>query len=125
MGLDYIIQYRRGKENVVADASSRRNETAACQAITTVVPEWMGELEASYDQSEWLQGILTQLAIQPTAIAYYTLSNGLIRYKGRLVVGDDSALKERIVGALHASPVGGHSGIKATYQKVKQLFFLA
>ena len=95
----------------MVDALSRQNKTAACQAITAIVPEWMTKLEASYGQFEWLQGIMAQLAVQPIAIADYTLSNGLVRYKGRLVVGDDSALKDKILWALHCSPLGGHSGI--------------
>ena len=66
---------------------------------------------------------MAQLVVQPTTMADYTLSNGLIRYKGRLVVGDDSALKDKILRALHCSPLGGHLRIRATYQKVKQLFF--
>ena len=78
-------------ESVVADALSR-DENAACQT-TTVVPEWMKELEASYGQSEWLKDILARLMVQPTAVAGYTLSNGLVRYKGRLVVGNDTPPK--------------------------------
>ena len=83
----------------------------------------MKELEDSYEKVEWLKEILAQLIVNPTAVPNYTLANGLVRYKGRLVVGDDTILKEKILKALHCSPIGGHSGICATYQKVKQLFF--
>ena len=123
MGLDFTIQYRKGKENVVADALSRRDENAACQSIIAIVSGWMKELEESYEKAGWLREILAQLVVNPTVVLDYTLTNGLVRYKGRLVVGDDPTLKEKILKALHCSPAGGHSGIRVTYQKVNQLFF--
>ena len=39
LGLDYVIQYRQGKENTVADALSRQVENGVCNAITLVVPD--------------------------------------------------------------------------------------
>jgi len=39
LGLDYIIQYKKGKENIVADALSRREGEGTCKAITAVVPD--------------------------------------------------------------------------------------
>ena len=83
----------------------------------------MKELEESYEQFEWLKEILAQLVVHPIVVLGYTLTNGLVRYKGQLVVGNDISLKDKILKALHCSPVGGHSRICATYQKVKQLFF--
>lgn len=38
MGLDYLIQYKRGKENVVANALSRCHKEGRVAAITTVIP---------------------------------------------------------------------------------------
>ena len=116
MGLDFTIQYRRGKENMVANALSRRDENAVYQSIVAVVPKWMIELAKSYEKTEWLKEIIAQLVVNPTN---YILVNGLIRYKGRLVVGDDTTLKDKILKALHCSLIGGYSGIRATYQKVK------
>jgi len=126
MGLDYTILYRKGKENVATDALSRRGNSGSegsCHAITAVAPEWVKELVQSYDQTDWLRDLLPQLVTQPSGNQGYSLSNGLIRFQGRLVVGDDRELKERILQSLHCSPVGGHSRIKATHHKVKQLFF--
>jgi len=46
--------------------------------------------------------------------AGYTLTDGVIRYK---------EAHQAVMLALHASGLGGHSGMTATYQKVKSLFF--
>ena len=60
--------------------------------------------------------------MDPTIRPGYTLTNGLIKYQGKLVIGDDDGLKRKVVEALHVSPIGGHSSIVNTYHKVKQLF---
>ena len=41
MGLDFTIQYRKGKENVVADALLRRDEMGNCHAISVALPAWI------------------------------------------------------------------------------------
>jgi hypothetical protein len=37
-------------------------------------------------------------------------------------VGNNAALQTRIILAFHASSIGGHSGIQATYKRVHKLF---
>lgn len=67
--------------------------------------------------------LLQQLAITPDAQQNYTLVEGLLRFKGRIVIGEDDQLKLQILKATHGSAVGGHSGIRATYYRVRQLFY--
>lgn len=43
-------------------------------------------------------------------------------FKRRVWVGNNVQLQQQILANLHASAVGGHSGIQVTYQRVKQLF---
>ena len=54
---------------------------------------------------------------------HYTLQDGLIRYKGRIWVGNDVAMRLKLVQAMHASAVGGHSGLPVTYRCIKQHFY--
>jgi hypothetical protein len=47
---DFAIEYKKGTENSVADALSRKytdTENASCHAISTVVPTWITEVIAS------------------------------------------------------------------------------
>lgn len=68
------------------------------------------------------QGLLTKLAISPDAKPGFSLTQGLLRFKGKIWVGANSGLHSKLIEAFHASPIGGHSGIQATYQRVKKLF---
>ena len=52
----------------------------------------------------------------------YSLDNGLIRFKDKLWVAQNSALQTKIIHAFHASAIGGHSGMHATYQRIHRLF---
>ena len=66
---------------------------------------------------------MAQLSVSPNSKPGYALSNGIIRFKGRMVMSDNKQLKRQILQFLHSSPLGGHSSIRATYIKVRQLFF--
>lgn len=50
------------------------------------------------------------------------MDNGLIR-KNRLIwIGNNSALQTRLISNFHSSVIGGHSGVNATYHRLKQWF---
>lgn len=66
--------------------------------------------------------MLTKLAIHSPDEHGFSLSQGIIRFKNKVWIANNSALQTRLVAALHSSVIGGHSGSKATYHRVKQLF---
>jgi hypothetical protein len=121
LGLQYKIQYRPGSENRVADALSHRVD-AECQAVSAVVPQWLKDVQTSYEKDPEALSLIAKLSLDPTAAPHFILKEGILRYKGRIWLGDDSQLKNRVLSALHTSAIGGHSGIPATYRRVKSLF---
>jgi hypothetical protein len=40
-----------------------------------------------------------------------------------ILVGQNFALQTKLVATLHDNAVGGHSGVHATYHRLKKLFF--
>jgi hypothetical protein len=92
------------------------------QACSAVQPTWMQEVLNSYATDPAAQSRLTQLAIASPDEHGYELSQGIIRFQGRVWIGANAALQTKLIAALHSSAVGGHSGIQATYQRVKRLF---
>jgi hypothetical protein len=123
LGLRYKIQYRRGAENGVADALSRRQHPVEVLAISSPVHDWLLELQQWYASDAAAQGLLAQLALQPAGSSLFTLRNGVILFKHRIWLGSNKTLQTRVMLALHSSPIGGHSGAPVTLQKIRQLFY--
>lgn len=48
---------------------------------------------------------------------------GVMRYKGKICVGKSGHWRQQILLAFHDSTIGGHSGITATYHRIKMLFY--
>jgi hypothetical protein len=82
----------------------------------------MQEVINSYVSDPDAQRRLAELAISSPDEHGYDLKQGLIRFQGRIWLGANTALQTKLISALHSSAVGGHSGIQATYQRIKRLF---
>lgn len=82
----------------------------------------MQEVLNSYETDVHAQELLLQLAISSPSATGYSLHQGLIRYKGKVWIAQNSALQTKIIAALHASPIGGHSSSQAPYHRVKRFF---
>lgn len=125
MGLDYSIQYKKGSDNGVAYALSRRESEldAATNSIIVVQPKWMDKVIKSYDNEGWANENLTATLVSPAVDINITVSRGLLRYKNRLYVGSAGDLRRELILKLHESAIGGHSGQLGTYKKMKSLFY--
>ena len=53
----------------------------------------------------------------------YTYTEGVLRYKGRIMVGQKGELRARLVKSVHDSYVGGHAGIQNTFRRLKANFY--
>jgi hypothetical protein len=62
--------------------------------------------------------------INEQSVPDYTVHTGILRYKGRICIGNDMNLKNKILSSLHSFAIGGHSGICATYHRLKRIFHL-
>jgi len=90
--------------------------------ISTCTPSWLDKLQEGYMDDPETQKLQAELSLTPTSEIDYSLNQGIIIYRGRIWVGNNLLAQNHILQALHACGIGGHSGIQATYHRVKSLF---
>lgn len=123
IGLQYKIVYKKGAENRVADALSRKpTHDSSCAAISSSTPQWIQEVLDGYQQDPASLTMISKLAIDASAIPHFTLTDGLLRYKSRIWIGANATLQTKLLQACHSSALGGHSGVPVTYMRMKKLF---
>lgn len=123
MGLQFEIIYKKGKENTAADALSRVDHLMTIQSVSKIQPIWIQEVSNSYATDPNAQTLLAQLAIHSPNEQGYSLHDGIIRLGSQIWIAENSALRTKLIAALHASALGGHSGIQPTYQRLKRVFY--
>jgi hypothetical protein len=123
VGLQFTIKYKKGAENGAADSLSRVGQVLEAQTISSCKPDWIQEILNSYTTDANASAIMQELAVHSPSDQGYALHQGLIYYKDRIFIGANMALQTKIIASLHDSAVGGHSGIQATYKRIKQLYF--
>jgi hypothetical protein len=67
-------------------------EASPLFAIITVQLVWLSSVTASYASDARAQKLLQQLALDPASSDTFTLNQGILRYKGRIWVGNDNKL---------------------------------
>jgi hypothetical protein len=110
MGLQYRIVYKKGSANKAADALSRRPMHYSVRAMSVVKPKWMETVVEGYQQDDQAKKILIELSVQGHNEQGYSLQDGIIRYKGRVWLGNNTEAHSAVLLALHSSGLGGHSG---------------
>ena len=81
MGYNYEIRYRPGKENIAANALSRRPDSPTLNHLFVPHVALWGEIKKAALEDDYMTKI-TQLAVTQHD-SPYTSHNGLIFFKGR------------------------------------------
>lgn len=123
MWFQYKILYKKGSTNCAVDALSRMDHTeSTLAALSVALPTWLQPLQDSYANNPVAQKLLSSLALEPTT-GYYSLDQGIIKYKNVIWLGHSVDYQTQVTEQLHSSPIGGHSGFLVTYQRIKKLFY--
>jgi transposase InsO family protein len=141
LGYHFVVEYKQGKENKVADALSRKEdtdlktevekETAYLQAqthghlcaISFPSLTWLDDLRASYVEDKELKSLVSRLQASGEGEGHYTLNQGLLLYKDRFCIGKESGMKIKVLALIHDSPLGGHSGYLKSLHRAKKDWF--
>jgi hypothetical protein len=80
MGLQYIVQYKKGILNGVADALFRKpDDSSPLMAAIVLKPVWLDKVLDSYTGDSFVQTKMQQLAIDSSTDQHFTFTDGLLR----------------------------------------------
>jgi hypothetical protein len=74
--------------------------------VSSLQPVWLQELVDAYQSDPHTAKLLSTLAINNT-FGHFSLQQGVIKYKGKIWVGNNSTVQQQILQSLHSSPLGG------------------
>lgn len=124
MGYNFIIQYKSGVSNRVADALSREFMVhVELGAILMLGGTHWSSYASSIRQDMFIKKLTESIQSGKPVSKGYHIEYGDLRYKGRLVLPPKSPLIATILHDYHDSPLGGHSGDFKTYTRVASDWF--
>ncbi|KZV39307.1 peroxidase 64 [Dorcoceras hygrometricum] len=123
LGFEFEIRHKAGVNNGAADALSRVEGELELQGISG--PEWLEiqELNAAVQQDPFLGEVTHKLVTGERNVGSYSLSNGVLLHKGKIVLPRNSVWTAKILLETHATPTGGHSGAFRTLKRAAATFF--
>ncbi|MCH79841.1 retrotransposon protein, partial [Trifolium medium] len=118
LGYDFAIEYKPGKENLAADALSRLMTLAWSEPQCSFTQQVKEALQQDNNLLE-----IMQKCMQGLASAHYTVREGILYWKHRMVVPSKETLIQQVLYEFHTSPIGGHAGMTRTLARIKSQFY--
>jgi hypothetical protein len=90
--------------------------------MSSSTPAWLTYVVTGYDSDPAVLKLIQELSLAPDSHPPYTLADGVLHLRDRIWLGNNKALQQCIMVALHTSAVGDHSGFPVTFSRLKKLF---
>ena len=120
---DFDVHYIKGKENVVADAlSRRRHELASMVTGTDLRERILRHLPEDEFYAEFCQTTHSQRPCEGKFADFSLDPDGLLRHKGRIYIPSTGDLREFIIIEAHRAPYAAHPGVKKLHADLRQLY---
>lgn len=108
MGYDYEIVYRQDRENSVVDALSRKSGSPVLHHLHVPAVTVWDEIKQAYEGDSYIQ-TLTHMANYRLE-GPYAWRNGLLFFKGRVVIPVHVALRTKLLHEMHDTNIGAILG---------------
>jgi len=119
LGFDFTIQYKPGKENIHTDALSR----SFMVAVSTPIHSWINKVMDLTQTDSQLSKIYQSCLQGQNPSSEYSIQNGLLFFKGKIVLPHDVGLLNQIMEEFHSSKIGGHSEVNRTTTRIGAQFY--
>ena len=142
---NFSVAYKPGRENILADALSRRPDLDpkaldAIMGIDVVGSSLHDEIRAAYDDDDVCRSLITHFCADPdkvhplpdavrASVQRYSYRDQLLWYQvsptdaPRIVVPANDEVRSRILYEYHDAPTSGHVGREKTYVAVAAQFY--
>lgn len=124
LGFDYDIQYKVGSSNIVVDSLSRIDHTGQAQCLLLSVPhhEFLTQLKQALFASPDFQTQKKAIQAHPKDHPHFTIANKLIFFKNAIWIDSRNPFIPALLHEYHATPLGGHFGVKKTLHHLRSNF---
>lgn len=126
MGFEFEIHYKPGSANRVADALSRKTASEGEIGLHTMLsssgPSW-AMIKEQLEKDPFIRKMVEDITQENRVHLGFTVENGRLLYKGRLVLSPTSTLIPHLLKFYHDSPIGGHTGELKTYLRIAGEWF--
>ena len=123
---DFSIEYQPGKENVVADALSRKSTLSAISILQSSITDVVRQASVNdsfYNLIASTISILDKSEKQLNIVKGFQIVDDLLYFKERLYIPADKDLKLRILAEAHDIPIAAHPGYIKLYNTLRKSFY--
>jgi hypothetical protein len=111
----FDIEYVKENKNAVVDDLYRKPKICSLADIST---DWKYNLLVEYSKNKFYCKLMDQNIHDDR----YKVVDEIIFYKYRIYLFLESTLKEKLMRAMHDTPLTGHPGYFKTYRKIRERF---
>ena len=87
MGLQFTIEYKKGRENTIADVLSRKCTEGSVAAIYQIGSDLLQTVKDTYNEDNKIQKIIDKIQLLQQSYKQYEWQREVLKRKGRIVVG--------------------------------------
>ncbi|GJW47595.1 retrotransposon-related protein [Tanacetum coccineum] len=91
--------------------------------VSEISNDLLQRIQASWVTDLSIQQIIQKVKDGGNVDSKFSWQDEQLRRHGRLVIGSNAQLRSELLKYYHNEPLGGHSGVEATYKRLKTMFY--